>query len=259
MKKINLFCLFVLITMLSACGGSSGDPATGTVEREPIIYIAGYYENIDGDSIAAVWKDGVRTDLAGPIAEAYSVYVSNGHVYAAGYYHNGALDLDIAAVWKDGVKLYDLPIPSGTDVAYSTSIYVSDGHTYVAGYYRTTKYIAAVWEDGVRTDFPAAGNNDSFANSVYVSDGIVYVAGYYHNGANDIATIWKNGIKTDLAAAGHNSNAYSVYVSDGHVYVAGYDYIDSKFVVAIWKDGAAFSHIAGPVSGAYAYSIFVSK
>lgn len=225
------------------------------------VYVAGYYCAPGVGAIAAVWKDGVRTDLtdAGISADARvnAVYVSGGSVYAVGYYFDGATN--IAAIWVDGAKT-DLTDPAAVSNATASSIYVSDGDVYIAGSYNDgANYIAVVWKNGVPTELTATAGSDAWATSIYVS-GAVYVTGYYNDSisGHTIATVWKDTVRTDLTDGATVVNAWanSIYVNTGNVYVGGY-YFDGSTpgsIGGVWTDGVIS---ALPGAGAQVTSVFV--
>ena len=68
-----------------------------------------------------VWKDGLATNLTDGTKSAgvYSVYVSGGDVYAAGYVDSGTGW--VATVWKNGSATY---LTDGVNDAYAYSVFV---------------------------------------------------------------------------------------------------------------------------------------
>ena len=242
------------------------------------VYVSGSYS--DGSNyIAAVWKNGVKTDFPGGNGSgANSVYASGGSIYVAGYYGNTD-DNGIAAIWisSDGGSSFvkkDLP-DQGTEDASASSIYVNGNNVYVAGYYTDDSVpIAAVWISSnggssfVKKDLPDQGDADAGADSIYVSGSNVYVAGYYFDGVSTyVAVVWvsSNGggsfVEQDLPDQGDGSaEAYSVYASGNSVYVAG-DYNNGSYMSAVWissNSGSSFIKKDIPETNVHADSVYVS-
>jgi hypothetical protein len=90
------------------------------------VYAAGYYwdENNGNIDIPCYWNGGVRQDLALPKGArdglVWSIAVSGGSVYTAGYYQDGR-GHNIPCYWKDGAR-QDLPLPGGNASGIATSI-----------------------------------------------------------------------------------------------------------------------------------------
>jgi len=87
--------------------GASGQ-ATSVFVSGSDVYVAGYYENAKGNWSAAYWKNGglpvdLYSDTTGTnTALAYSIFVADGVVYAAGYVNEGT---QVACYWKDGARV----------------------------------------------------------------------------------------------------------------------------------------------------------
>jgi hypothetical protein len=98
---------------LSATGQATSVFVSGTD-----VYIGGYYSN-SKNIAAAYWKNDVRKNLYSDTtgtgsARAFSVFVADGVVYAAGWVNEGTQE---ACYWKDGARV-DL-YPGGTSLASS--------------------------------------------------------------------------------------------------------------------------------------------
>jgi hypothetical protein len=137
---------------------------------------------------------------------ARSIAVSNGKVYIAGRYNDGAYNK--ACYWINGVKT---DLQAGV-ASRATSIAVDDGKVYVTGFYydRGTEDAPAgnygcYWVDGARTNLEDAYINgavnefdDTLPIAVY--RGKVYVVGWSKGSmATPAACIWVNGAKRELS------------------------------------------------------------
>jgi hypothetical protein len=87
---------------------SASGQATSVFVSGADVYVAGYYQNTKGNWAAAYWKNGGSpVDLysdttATGEAYAYSIFVVDGVVYAAGYVDEGT---PVACYWKDGARV----------------------------------------------------------------------------------------------------------------------------------------------------------
>jgi hypothetical protein len=74
MKRTKLWFLALCVLVCAACSDPfNGDDNGGN----PTVYVAGYYENVSGNSVACYWKDGTRHDLSDGTTDgrAYSIAV----------------------------------------------------------------------------------------------------------------------------------------------------------------------------------------
>ena len=195
-------------------------------------------------------------------SRCYSVFVSGGDVYVAGFNYS------FATVWKNGVAQH-YSLSGGTRSATIRSVFVSGGDVYAAGSEsNSSNSWAKLWKNGVeqRLNFT---NGYSWAESVFVSGNDVYVGGLGTDGQDSDYVIWKNGVvhyrnvgtsifvdgnnvytagggdaykngeRLFLNSSGFSSHATdSIFVSGGDVYVGGwvYDAQDRRYVV-FWKNG----------------------
>ena len=65
-------------------------------EYLPLVYTAGYYNDIDGPDIACNWTGGTKIDLSGTSGSARSICVPGGTVYSAGMYNDGTTEIAVA-------------------------------------------------------------------------------------------------------------------------------------------------------------------
>jgi hypothetical protein len=234
MRKLNHLFIFILLfgalgILFTACPGPQ-------IPVDPVIYVAGYYNDGDHD-VAAYWTDGTRTDLTDGTANARanSIYVYDGDVYVAGYYNDGTRET--AAYWKNGGS--PIEFTSGSeDRGEAEDIFVDSNGVYVAGFYSTGTN-ETIWynDDGVET--PLINNNsEAKATGISVKNGVVYVSGYYADGVYPyVATYWKDGTKITPDLFPEKSQGLDIFVTDSDdVYVSGlyYDSGEANFGSSYW-------------------------
>jgi hypothetical protein len=197
---------------------------------------------------ATLWKNGESRHLSDKsdafgYNHAYSVYVSGGNIYVAGYRISSG-----AALWKN----FDpQPLNNSQGKGCAEAVYVVGEDVYVVGYINAKDInakeieIATIWINGNPQNL---SENDSSAHSVCVSnDGNVYVAGTEYLGSGtsgdiylgrllkrEFATLWIDGVPKRLG----DGEANSVFVSGNDVYVAGIGRnAEGQFVATLWKNG----------------------
>ena len=121
---------------------------------------------------ATVWKNGVMQDInrmsnGTTSADVWSIYVSGGDTYVAGYEASSSSG-DKAVIWKNGEKQN---LSDGTMNEYTTSIYVTSiGNVYVAGYEKSSSHSAAkIWING-KEQMLTDGSKSARANSIFVAE-----------------------------------------------------------------------------------------
>ena len=234
------------------------------------VYASGYYR-VNRTSttsfrkdVATIWKNDRQIELtdATNYAQARSVFVSNGTVYAVGE-HTDTQGTAIATVWSNdsddwsNVRVRNLS--DGTNHAYAQSVCVSGSDVYVAGYgYGPggTSYTAMLWknEEPVQYLSPA----QSWGYSVCVAGGSVYVAGWEYKSYDGrdcaVATLWKDGVAQSLTDEKTSSQARCVFVSGEDIYVSGF----LGNVAVIWKNGTPMS-LSDGTNAAAITSVFVTE
>ncbi len=245
------------------------------------VYVVGSLSGSSQD-IAAVWKNGVLTQLSDGTRQAWAraVFVSGTDVYVVGFERNAANSFGIAKVWKNGVGTALTTAPNTASDAFA--VYVSGTDVYVAGYEETgAGQVAKLWKNGVATSLTTA-QTTSWATGISISGTDIYVCGY---NTNNKATYWKNGTPTylnfgnavngiyvsgsDITLVGtmgggswswHNnvttnftgSNSfYSVSVSGADTYIGG----NLNNLPAVWKNGTSTTlpyTAGGEVDGVFA-------
>jgi hypothetical protein len=221
------------------------------------VYASGYTENIVNASrfiSAVLWKNGKLQLLSDVKSSAAHLYVSDGHVYAAGYEENER-GINVATVWKDGLPQR---LSDGSTDATPYSIFVSGGDVYVVGLVddiRPGFVIPTLWKNGVAQEF----GDLLVPRSVFVSGNDVYIAGTDPRGTKPIATLWKNGVARTLS--NNWTEALSVFVSGNDVCVVGNEIIDpddiSSRYATLWINGHQITLNRDKTRAAFAYSVFL--
>jgi hypothetical protein len=211
--------------------------------------------------VAKYWKNGVPVDLTDGVnyGEAWSIVVSEGDVYVAGWqYKTTQIDpthfytAPVAKYWKNGVPT-ELSDPLAFGIAHS--IFLSGTAIYVAG--NTCQEneppgcdLVTYWKNGTPVVLP--GQKPTAGSSIFVSGADVYVAGdYFTGGGSAVADLWKDGTLTQLTTG--SSAANQVIVSGSDVYVAGASTNgQGQEVAGYWKNGifvlVTTAHILHPAS-----------
>jgi hypothetical protein len=240
------------------------------------VYVAGYYERYwISYPIAVIWKNGVMTPLTDPSividddgyaqwfiwSKAFSVAVSNGNVYVAGFSYGpgapGGTTAILATVWKNGEILYAVG-----DCGYHTpfKLFVKGDDVYLAStdndprkpqdYGTWPGSVPTVWKNGVATHLgPGNISRADFRqyrmyyvpSSVFVDDDDnVYVTSLResYNDEHDVvhrSILWVNGEETIMDEMTwlfgveepflvyESKSVASVCVLDGDAYVVGYN------------------------------------
>jgi hypothetical protein len=183
------------------------------------VYVAGAYSGK-----AILWKNGsvqvLSTSDKSATAVAYSVYVSNGIVYAAGASTN-TTGTYRAVLWRNGVEQdLDDAAPRGSERVFffgrsrplrlgATSVSVTaGGDVYVAGTNYdadTKKNVSRLWKNGTEQNLLVGNSGQAEGTSVFVMGEEVFVAGVDDN---DKAVLWRNGVPQVLS----EGSALSVFV-----------------------------------------------
>ena len=244
-KLINTLSATALALALAGCP-DDGKPKTngGDDDKDRSVWGANKEVYVVGEE-ARLWKNGAQQLLSNhSTADARSVFVADGNVYAAGVDMPGGSSH--AVVWSKGSMTR---LSNGTDDADAESIFVADGKVYVAGSVRNSLWesTATLWVDGAAQPL-ASGSQGTYASSVYVSGDDVYVAGGASFGER--AILWKNGVAQTLSSGGW-AYARTVHVSGGKTYVTGYD--AARGGAVLWVDG-----VVQDVGSFWPVSVFVS-
>ena len=178
------------------------------------VYLAGTALPGGGIFKPKYWKNGTPTFLQGDnSAKIFSMTISGGDVYAAGYEDkviNLQTEYAMARYWKNGVAV---SLTNGTSNSSIRSLAVSgsDVHAVGYGYSGTTNQIIKYWKNG--TEQPLLGIQNGSAESIALSGSDVYIAGFETIGAKSTAKYWKNGGEgMFLQTTGHGGVAYEVFL-----------------------------------------------
>ena len=220
------------------------------------VYVAGFYGD-RGAKRATVWRNGVPTTLSaiGQNAEATSVQVADGVVYAAGTLLDGQSGTPI--LWRDGGAFPLLGSPADNGAA--TGVVVSGDAAVVAGTYDngTTPYTATLWQVSAGGSVEelvtlSPGENGEALAIDLGSDRNYYVSGSLFNGTNFTSVSWVvdasgvAGAPQTLASAdtvNSWSKAFGIDEESGTVYAAGY-YPDGGDRPGYWT-GASRTALSG--------------
>ena len=215
---------------------------------DPVVYVAGYYNDGSKD-VAAYWTDDggniARHNLyPSALSEATDIAVgSDGTVYASGYYRSGSADTPV--LWIDPpdspastIELGSAGQATGLSLSGSSDIYVS-------GYYNDgTKNVAAYWVlngSRVSEEVVLRDSTESRATDIDIaSDGTLHFSGYYRDGSNDLAASWRvvgSVVSEESLYLSDYSLANAIYV-DTTVLSAG-QIVDGNARPAYWNGGAS--------------------
>ena len=225
------------------------------------LYIAGHgWSDPEPNPRALIWKNDDEKEVieltkGEKKAYAYSVFVSKGVVYAAGYEYDATREY-VPILWKnkDRIALVDDAITIGA----GNSVFVSGGNIYVVGWRKVGAGpgTATLWKNENPTYLTG---NESDAFSVFVADNKVYVAGMKEFEGKMRAVLWIDGVLTTLSKEGvDEARALSVFVIDNDVYVAGWEKDARGKRAVLWKNGKPTNLNAG-ATNAYAQSVYVVK
>ena len=202
MKKLIIFSLIFF------CSCNKSDDSSGSLNEiisGKNLYVAGYINDENKNSLACYWKNGRRVDLGE--GELTDITVSEGKVYSSGYIYGGG-----ASYWIDDTP-YDI---EGNDAeAYSIDVY--NGDVYVAGRDNGACY----WKNGAKIKL---SGGDSSAYGIAVKEnGDVFAAGYYVNNHHMIIpAAWKNGKRINLSVPKHgDGEVKAVKIFNGTPYYFG--------------------------------------
>ena len=201
--------------------GMYGTEAKSVFVSDGDVYVGGYNGWYEHDGI--VWKNGEilrRYNYfdwntgPGRYTSVYSVFVSNGDVYAATSDWAG-FGFSRAILWKN-----DEPQLLGLDCV-ALGVFVEGDDVYVVGNqvvgYQKDEQIALLWENGVKQRL-TDGEPDAWVRDVFVLNNNVYVAGILTKSMGNYnmaeAALWVNGEAISLEPYGfsYGQQANSVYV-----------------------------------------------
>lgn len=112
------------------------------------IYAAGQVNDEEYKSYAAIWKNGIFTDLSDGVGGSFASSITGfgTDIYVAGNTINAA-GKNIAMMWKNGTPTM---LSDGSTSGYANSVAVFDGDVYVAGYVYNAegKGVVTLWKNG---------------------------------------------------------------------------------------------------------------
>jgi len=173
------------------------------------LYVAGFERNVDGYSVATVWKNGsVFSSLSDGkyYAEANGIAINNGTVYVTG------TDNQTLKLWTDGNEtILGTAGKSGTG---NNSVAVLKGDVYVAGYDNDE---AKIWKNNIATTLPKPADlTKHWGYSIATQGNDVFVRGEGTKDGNTYPVlVWKNGVLTDKYDGTTAGTAYGFTVVAG--------------------------------------------
>ncbi|MEM7484899.1 MAG: IPT/TIG domain-containing protein [Bacteroidota bacterium] len=228
------------------------------------VYVSGFIKKNNTEAIATVWKNGeVYMELTNGLlgAIAFSVYVANGNVYAAGVGFNNDYTSYVPKIWKNGEEVFI----GNINLGIARSVFVDGDDFYVCGEeIADGEENVLYWKNGERyilESFLLDVNKNYTASSIYVKDGIVHVvgvSGYFVANSWTADTDGGNITSTILVEDEElYSSARSVFVDGDNVYIAGR--YGKKAVV--WKNGIIMEMPSNPYPNVIsdAESVFLYK
>ena len=229
MKKIYLLVAVATIVLaFTGCSGSDTVAVGGGTVDISVTYVAGIYFDGVSTSYAAVWKNGVRTNLTIDYT-ATGIFVTDSNVYITGYYGGGSVR---PFYWKDGTKT---ALSSTYDGQTSGVVVDSGGVVYISGYMDISGYTPGYWKDGTWNALELNASPAAYTgrtSCIAVDSTYVYVGGYQTDDDTgyDVGTVWiynkSTGVKvaalTFADPANHEASyVKAVFVKSGIVYAAG--------------------------------------
>jgi len=222
---------------LSLPRGATDSRTGGITVFDNVVYIAGSYDDSQGNIISCYWRNGVINTLNIPSGASRpstsGIAVSGNVIYIAGSYYDAQYN-SIACYWRNGV-IQNLSIPRGASNSSTNSIAVSGDVAYIAGEYYDAQgnSIACYWRNGIiqSLNIPSGASN-SRTSGITVADDVVYVAGTYIVGdwnrgtGKAIPCYWQNGVINNLslpsgAGIWPSGSINSITVVGDVVYIAG--------------------------------------
>ena len=247
-------------TRMTASGYGNGITVAGSD-----VYIGGTVFSAGTVEKAAIWKNGVETDLTDTgIAWAFQPGVRGGDVYVPGYVFGPSPDV-YPVVWKNGQRIY----LDATRRGIATGLAVADTDIYVIGQVYDGFDTTLVWKNGERWGEPfviegdAFGQIVSFGSDVYMTLGNGYymdrtaysftnpaaVYGIFVSGsavllAGTVDSVpkpawWEGGRATVLPTytKSTNTSATGIAMAGSDIYVIGTTYLNGRYKGVIWKNG----------------------
>lgn len=187
------------------------------------VYVVGYEEDVNGDQVARLWKNGVQVDFVNTLGSvANFVEVSGKDVYIIGVvYENNS---NVQKIWKNGI--------ASTLQGDTRSIAVNNNDVYTVGVQNGN---AKVWTNGAVASL-TNGYSSSGAYDIEIKGNDIYIVGAEKIGNTSVARLWKNGVASNLSDGKITTNAIDISIAGKDVYVSGYESttrINSK----VWKNG----------------------
>ncbi len=171
---------------------------------------------------------------------AYSVSISQGIVYTAGYEQSGGNGPMIPQCWQNGTELNPYNQTNNLLLGGQVrSVFATGASSYYLAGFLPDKTVqanlATYWVNGVASFLSGTSESD-ILTGIYVSGSDVYTCGYGSSSGHIFALYGKNtGALTYLNVPDNTKPAYatSIYVSGTDVYIAGF----YNSLAVYWKNG----------------------
>lgn len=152
-----------------------------------VYIIMNEYSHDLGNHYPTVWKNGNKSIINTPYAEAYCIAVSGTDVYVGGTSKNEN-NKYVATLWKNGEPVL---LSAAGSAIYN--IKIEDANVYALGYETNTvgKDVAVYWKNGQKFTV-SDGTKNTYGYQLEIKNTDIYVVGEYHDG-DWYTGVWKNG------------------------------------------------------------------
>jgi hypothetical protein len=239
MKKITVI-LFVPLAALFSCKKDHSAPLA------PGVYAVGTSENINGGPpIAAIWKNGIETELTNATAYntgrtyATGIAILGSDIYVVGDSTSITGPLGFALLWKNGVESQ---LEGGLQ---ANGITINGSDIYIVG--QNALGSPCYWKNGVQTTL---SQYSGIGQCIAFNGSDMYVAGVAGNPAisRQVAAYWKNGSVAYLSDSSYSA-ATSLAIVGNDLYVGGYVLGNNGLSSGCYWENGQFIPLTSPTPG----------